>query len=161
MLGPSPAARARSRASLAFAVVVTAVGGSVLLSSGTSSSAAPASVVRPMGPAVPAPAVRPLLVSGPSLALPATARPSAPVGPSAAVPRPVGPPTTVGPGSRPRQVRQVQRLLNARGAGLAVDGAWGPATTRAVRGLQLQSGLPPTGRVDPRTAAALRALVRG
>ena len=156
MLGPSPAATARSRLSLAFAVTVTALGGSVLLSSGTSSSAAPAFVVRPMGPAVPTPAVRPLLLTAPSLALP-PAGAAAPVGPAAVGPPRVGPATTVGPGSSPRQVREVQRLLNARGAGLRVDGAWGPATTRAVRGLQLQAGLTPTGRVDPRTAAALAA----
>jgi peptidoglycan hydrolase-like protein with peptidoglycan-binding domain len=67
----------------------------------------------------------------------------------------MGPPPVVGPDSTPYRVRIVQRLLNAAGAQLRVDGAWGPATTRAVEAVQRRAGLPVDGRVGPTTAAAL------
>ncbi|MEX2289208.1 MAG: peptidoglycan-binding domain-containing protein [Mycobacteriales bacterium] len=67
----------------------------------------------------------------------------------------VGPPGLVGPGSPPAQVRAAQRLLNTHGAQLRVDGDWGPATTRAVRQLQRQRGLPADGQLAPATAARL------
>ena len=156
MLGPV----ARSRASLGAAVLVTAVGGSLLLSAGTSSSATPVPSAPFHGPIAPAPEPRPLIrTDGPLL--PAPVRPrlvpvSRPVGPVAAARPVVGPPALIGPGSPLHQVRAVQRQLNARGAQLRVDGAWGPATTRAVQRVQAVVGLPTTGRVGPRTAAALR-----
>ena len=156
MLGPV----ARFRASLGVAVLVTAVGGSLLMSAGTASSATPAPTAPFYGPVAAPPPPRPLVrTDGPLLPLPVRPRLAPvhrPMGPAAAARPEVGPPGLVGPGSPPSQVREVQRLLNARGADLRVDGAWGPATTRAVQRLQAAAGLPATGRVGPRTAAALR-----
>ena len=62
---------------------------------------------------------------------------------------------TVGPDSPVAQIRALQRRLNAHGADLRVDGAWGPATTQAVRTVQARLGLPVDGRIGPDTAAAL------
>ena len=165
MLGPV----ARSRVSLAGAVLLTAAAGAAVLAAESSPVAGPAGLATPLrvvyGPAVPAPpavqpAARLLLADGallapahaPELATVAVA-PAAPAAPpAAAATSPV-----VGPGSPAEDVREVQRLLNAAGAGLAVDGQWGPATERAVRRAQSQAGLPVDGRVGPATAAALRA----
>lgn len=62
----------------------------------------------------------------------------------------------VGSGGRP--VRRVQAALNAAvGAGLGVDGVFGPATTAAVRDYQGRVALPRTGVVAAGTWAALRA----
>jgi peptidoglycan hydrolase-like protein with peptidoglycan-binding domain len=53
-------------------------------------------------------------------------------------------------------VRRVQRALNAATrAGLAVDGVFGPATTRAVRAYQRGVGVRATGVVAPETWEAL------
>jgi hypothetical protein len=154
---------ARRRLRLSFAVTVTAVGGSLLMSAGTSSSAtapAVAAFVGPVAPVAVPPAPRPLVrTDGPLLPPPVRSRLAPvprPMGPPAATRVVVGPTGFVGPGSPPHQVRAMQRLLNARGAQLRVDGAWGPATTRAVQRVQAEAGLPATGRVGPRTAAALR-----
>jgi hypothetical protein len=62
----------------------------------------------------------------------------------------------IGSGGNP--VRRVQRSLNAASnAGLAVDGIFGPSTTRAVRAYQGQVGLRRTGVVAPDTWARLQA----
>jgi peptidoglycan hydrolase-like protein with peptidoglycan-binding domain len=62
----------------------------------------------------------------------------------------------IGSGGNP--VRRVQRSLNAAShAGLAVDGIFGPSTTRAVRVYQAQVGLRRTGVVAPDTWARLQA----
>jgi peptidoglycan hydrolase-like protein with peptidoglycan-binding domain len=53
-----------------------------------------------------------------------------------------------------------QHLLNARGAALTVDGAFGPLTEAAVRAFQTGAGLPVTGVLDPRTWPALVVTVR-
>lgn len=151
---------ARRRVRLTVAVTVTALGGSLLMSAGTSSSATAPAAASFVGPRVAAPAALPLVrTDGPLL--PAPVRPPLtpvlrPMGPPASARTSVGPAGLIGPASPLAQVRGVQRLLNARGADLRVDGAWGPATTRAVRRVQVAAGLPATGRVDPRTAAALR-----
>lgn len=55
-------------------------------------------------------------------------------------------------------VRQLQQLLNARGAQLDVDGRFGPATEQAVQRFQGQNGLDPDRLVGPLT---LRALEQG
>lgn len=52
-------------------------------------------------------------------------------------------------------VKTVQGLLNARGAHLAIDGAFGPVTTSAVTGFQTSSGLSADGKVGPVTWAKL------
>lgn len=50
-------------------------------------------------------------------------------------------------GSRGEAVRAAQRLLAARGAAIAVDGAYGTPTTEAVRAFQQAHGLKVTGLV--------------
>ena len=155
MLGPV----ARTRALLGAAVLATAATGSVVLASG--SAATPPEVAPRMGPFAAAPPVQPLIrLDGPLLpqaVAPRAVWPRGLHGPRVTAPvRRVGPSAVVvGPGSSPAQVRRVQRLLNRDGAGLRVDGAWGPATTAAVRAVQARSGLPVDGRVGPATAAAL------
>jgi hypothetical protein len=52
-------------------------------------------------------------------------------------------------------VRQLQQLLNARGAQLDVDGRFGPATEQAVQRFQGQQGLDPDRLVGPLTLGAL------
>lgn len=49
------------------------------------------------------------------------------------------------------RVYAIQYLLNARGAGLATDGKFGPATAAAVRSFQSRSRLQVDGRVGPQT----------
>ena len=65
-------------------------------------------------------------------------------------------------------IRTAQQFYNARGAGIAVDGIWGPATRRAAiasvqRGCNeaYAAGLKIDGAWGPRTAAAVRTLRRG
>ena len=52
-------------------------------------------------------------------------------------------------------VQQVQRALNDAGYNVAVDGAWGPNTQRALRDYQSKHGLSATGRMDRDTMASL------
>ena len=53
-------------------------------------------------------------------------------------------------------VKSVQRALNDRGYNAGtVDGAWGAGTEQALRQFQQANGLPVTGTLDSRTAAAL------
>ncbi len=61
-------------------------------------------------------------------------------------------------GSKGAAVRSLQVDLNSAGAipGLVVDGDFGPATERAVRGFQQRSGLVVDGIVGLQTRAALR-----
>ena len=65
-------------------------------------------------------------------------------------------------------IRAAQQFYTARGAGIAVDGIWGPATRRAAvmsvqRGCNeaYAAGLKVDGTWGPRTAAAVRTLRRG
>src|SRR6266540_4276763 len=71
-------------------------------------------------------------------------------------------PAATSPGLPPVQYRQrgsgvtaVQARLDANGACLAVDGAFGPITRRAVLGFQAAHGLARDGVVGPRTWGAL------
>ncbi len=74
-------------------------------------------------------------------------------------------PRGAGGGSRPTlrvgqksaAVVDLQQSLNATGAGLAADGAFGPATLRAVRDFQRAGGLSADGVVGPKTWARLDA----
>lgn len=50
--------------------------------------------------------------------------------------------------TRTLKVSDLQRQLNAQGAGLVVDGIWGPKTSAAVSQFQRMNELPVTGQVD-------------
>ncbi len=65
----------------------------------------------------------------------------------------LAPPLATGAAGLP--VEAVQHQLNLRGAGLSVDGAYGPATASAVRDFQTGQGLAATGSVDLDTWARL------
>src|SRR5690625_1121090 len=58
-------------------------------------------------------------------------------------------------GDRGQAVRTLQTKLNERGASLAVDGSFGPATRTAVRSLQSAAGISVDGVVGPQTWNAL------
>jgi len=88
----------------------------------------------------------------------ATAAPATPATPAAHVVKaaPAIPPLLIWPlvqrGDTGPRVVTIQYLLNARGAGLAVDGIFGPATQQAVRNFQASHGIMPvTGRVSAET----------
>ena len=162
MLGPI----ARSRALAGAVAALTLLAASAVLggtASGGTSKRVQAAALPFVGPVAPAVPPRPLVrTDGPLLPSAAGTPRLAPVlrevGPpalSGAVQ--VGPPVTVGPGSPVPAVRAVQRLLNRAGAGLRVDGSWGPATTRAVLSAQARAGLRLDGVAGPATLAALRS----
>ena len=65
-----------------------------------------------------------------------------------------------GSSSLPVTVRSLQYLLNAHGAGLQVDGIFGPRTNAAVRAFQRANGLVVDGVVGPRTWSAVIVTVR-
>ncbi|MGK5638167.1 GH25 family lysozyme [Streptomyces sp. URMC 126] len=75
------------------------------------------------------------------------------------------PPPTAGwpllaQGQRGPQVTAAQYLLNARGAALDPDGAFGPATKEAVTAFQRSAGLSADGIIGPKTWQALVTTVR-
>ena len=58
-------------------------------------------------------------------------------------------------GAKGDDVKQLQSLLNARGASLVVDGLFGPKTDAAVKSFQSANGLSANGIVDDATWGAL------
>ncbi|MBI2373142.1 MAG: peptidoglycan-binding protein [Deltaproteobacteria bacterium] len=64
----------------------------------------------------------------------------------------------LGRSARGADVSGIQRSLNASGAGLKVDGIFGPKTQAAVKSFQRANGLEADGIVGPKTQAALAAL---
>lgn len=68
---------------------------------------------------------------------------------------------TLRSGLRGNDVRELQALLNGRGAGLQVDGDFGPGTEAAVEQFQRSQGLSVDGAVGPATLAALQAGAAG
>jgi len=69
--------------------------------------------------------------------------------------------TTLRHGDRSQAVRELQRLLNAKGAKLDTDGAFGDATEAAVRAYQEKVGLVSDGAAGPKTMASLKGLDTG
>ncbi len=63
-------------------------------------------------------------------------------------------------GSTGLEVRTIQYLLNARGAGLVVDGKFGPRTNAAVRSFQSSHGLAVDGIVGQHTWSSLLITVQ-
>ena len=63
-------------------------------------------------------------------------------------------------GSSGLDVRTIQYLLNARGAGLAIDGIFGPRTNAAVRSFQGSQGLAIDGIVGQHTWSSLLITVQ-
>lgn len=66
-------------------------------------------------------------------------------------------PTNIQQGDTGACVSELQTRLNAKGASVAVDGDFGPATLSAVKSFQSHSGLTVDGIVGPNTKAALYA----
>jgi peptidoglycan hydrolase-like protein with peptidoglycan-binding domain len=64
-------------------------------------------------------------------------------------------PTDIEYGEKDGCVTELQQLLNAHGAGLSVDGDFGPATLAAVKSYQSSRGLSVDGIVGPLTKASL------
>jgi peptidoglycan hydrolase-like protein with peptidoglycan-binding domain len=62
-------------------------------------------------------------------------------------------------GNRGAAVKTLQSQLNARGANIAVDGSFGPATAKAVRALQSAAGIGVDTVVGPKTWNALYSSV--
>lgn len=69
--------------------------------------------------------------------------------------------TTIRHGDRSQAVRDLQRRLNAQGAKLVADGAFGDATETAVRAYQAKAGLVSDGIAGPKTLAGLQGLDTG
>lgn len=71
-----------------------------------------------------------------------------------------GPPKhpTLRLGANHEAVKVLQATLNRQGAGLVVDGKFGPMTTLAVQSLQRRAGLDADGVVGPKTWAVLEQL---
>ena len=68
--------------------------------------------------------------------------------------------SSVARGARGAHARRVQEWLTLHGAGVVVDGAFGPATEAAVQAFQRRRSLAPSGKVDRATFEALVAPMR-
>lgn len=70
------------------------------------------------------------------------------------------PTRTLQKGAAGEQVKRLQRCLNKiMGAGLKVDGSFGPATLKAVKAFQRRYGLAVDGSVGPKTRAKIKKLI--
>jgi peptidoglycan hydrolase-like protein with peptidoglycan-binding domain len=76
------------------------------------------------------------------------------------MPDPISPFPLVKRGNNVFPVRPLQRLLCARGHGVAVDGIFGPNTEAAVRAFQSSKGLAADGVVGPATWSKLVVQVK-
>jgi len=95
------------------------------------------------------------LVAAACLAAPALARAAVPgYGNSATTPAKTMA-TTMPYGPFHHKVAVMQEALNSTGAGLHVDGVWGPNTTAALKQFQRDNGLQATGRLNTATRAIL------
>lgn len=98
------------------------------------------------------------LVAAACLAAPALARAAVPgYGNSATTPAMPSKTmaTTMPYGPFHHKVAVMQEALNSTGAGLHVDGVWGPNTTAALKQFQRDNGLQATGRLNTATRAIL------
>lgn len=68
---------------------------------------------------------------------------------------------TLAEGDSGRGVRRLQRALASLGYDVTADGAFGPATTDAVRAFQEDAGLEADGVVGPETARAVNEALAG
>lgn len=68
--------------------------------------------------------------------------------------------STFGVGDSGDDVADWQRVANLLGAGLVVDGQFGPLTAAATRAVERRFGLPADGRVGPDQSAAVGLLAR-
>src|SRR4051794_38968970 len=68
-----------------------------------------------------------------------------------AKPRPTAAPRGLRVGARGARVRYLQRLLADLGLGVPVTGLFGPATQAAVKSIQKEAGLHPSGAVSTLT----------
>ncbi|MFC9506903.1 helix-turn-helix domain-containing protein [Streptomyces sp. NPDC057002] len=66
-------------------------------------------------------------------------------------------PPVIAMGEHDECVREVQRLLHAKGADIGVDGSFGPQTLRRVTAFQVLAGIQPNGVVEEPTKKALYA----
>lgn len=63
---------------------------------------------------------------------------------------------TLKPGTSGKDVKTAQKLLRKLGESISVDGQYGPATTRAVRGFERAQGLRRNGRLEVDEAPTLK-----
>ncbi|WP_328414187.1 helix-turn-helix domain-containing protein [Streptomyces violaceus] len=66
-------------------------------------------------------------------------------------------PPVIAMGEHDECVKEVQRLLHAKGADIGVDGSFGPQTLRRVTAFQVLAGIQPNGVVEEATKKALYA----
>lgn len=94
-------------------------------------------------------------ISGVALAVPSIAAPAAGISATQAQAYPV-----LHRGSQGKAVTVLQRLLNANGAKVAVDGSFGPATESAVKAYQGRHGLAVDATVGPATWSKLVPILK-
>jgi murein DD-endopeptidase MepM/ murein hydrolase activator NlpD len=120
----------RSAAAVLVLLACLLVGAATASADGVDLPSAPATDSQGAAPAPPAGAGAPAAAAAPATATPQSA------------------PVRLRVGSRGDAVRDLQRELRRRGQRIAVDGAFGPATKRAVRRMQKRLGLRRTGVAD-------------